>query len=317
MVDVVHKKCGGEGCSTRPSYGVAGSTKAEFCPKHARAGMVNVRDKKCGQRNCSKNPSYGVAGSTKAEFCAKHARVGMMSVRRKECGDEGCSRDAASVVRCGRKQKGGVLFQACQGGNGEGEEEEVQERSTSALDKKPDVAEAKFSRQHAIEHSTAMASDATKVNTAEGCIGRSATEGGGESVANSREVKRKRAVVPGSVANDSVGTCRRVCTGARQSVRTPLFSGNPPLLSRYPPSTTAGLFSGVRAGAAMKIELTVPTGESDGDGLRECREQVALSRNESRNRGSNGVINSGIASTGRLCGSPAVVPGHGRMPTLS
>ncbi|CAM9370999.1 unnamed protein product, partial [Sphacelaria rigidula] len=155
-----------------------------------------------------------------------------------------------------------------------------------------------------------MASDTTKLNTGEGSIGPSAKECGGESVRNSREVKRKRAALSASLANDSVGTRRSVCTGPRQGERTSLHSGHPPLLSVYPPSTTDGLSSGVSAGAAMKIELAVPTAESDGDGEKECRKQVVPLRGESRKRGNNGVISSVIGSTGRLCGSPAVVSGY-------
>ncbi|CAM9896912.1 unnamed protein product [Sphacelaria rigidula] len=103
MVNVVHKGCGYEGCSTQPSYGVAGSKKAEFCFKHATAGMVDVknevrlRSKRCGYEGCYTCSSYGVAGSKKAEFCSNHATTGMVDVknevrlRSKRCGYEGCS----------------------------------------------------------------------------------------------------------------------------------------------------------------------------------------------------------------------------------
>ena len=66
MANVKHRTCGYEGCSTLPSYGVAGSKKAELCSKHARAGMVNVMNRTCGHEGCSILPSYGVAGSKKA-----------------------------------------------------------------------------------------------------------------------------------------------------------------------------------------------------------------------------------------------------------
>ncbi|CAM9765281.1 unnamed protein product [Sphacelaria rigidula] len=90
MVNVRDKRCGEEGCVKYPSYGVAGSKKAEFCSKHAGAGMVNVVNKRCGEEGCVKYPSYGVAGSKKAEFCFKHARAGMVNVVNKRCGEEGC-----------------------------------------------------------------------------------------------------------------------------------------------------------------------------------------------------------------------------------
>ncbi|CAN0087850.1 unnamed protein product [Sphacelaria rigidula] len=92
MVDVVTKKCGEEGCSKKPSYGVAGTKKAEFCSQHARAKMVNVVRKKCGAERCLKKPSYGAAGSKMAEFCSQHARAGMVDVLSRTCGDESCSK---------------------------------------------------------------------------------------------------------------------------------------------------------------------------------------------------------------------------------
>ncbi|CAN0392606.1 unnamed protein product [Ectocarpus fasciculatus] len=40
MVDVNNKKCAHQGCSTTPSFGVAGTKKAEFCREHAKQGML-------------------------------------------------------------------------------------------------------------------------------------------------------------------------------------------------------------------------------------------------------------------------------------
>ncbi|CAM9625022.1 unnamed protein product [Sphacelaria rigidula] len=103
MVNVVRKKCGHEGCSTKPLYGVAGSKKAKFCSKHARSGMVNVVRKKCGHEGCSTKPSYGVAGSKKAEFCSKHARSEMVNVVLKKCNHEGCSTKPSHGVAGSKK----------------------------------------------------------------------------------------------------------------------------------------------------------------------------------------------------------------------
>lgn len=92
MVNVKHKPCGIEGCSITPNFGVSGSKKAEFCSEHARAGMVDVRHKKCGKEGCSTRPHFGVLGSSRAEFCAEHARAGMVDVKNKKCGSAGCSK---------------------------------------------------------------------------------------------------------------------------------------------------------------------------------------------------------------------------------
>ncbi len=62
MVDVRSKRCSHPNCSKRPSYGMAGSKKADMCAEHALDGMVNVLHKKsrCGHPSCSKRPSYGM-----------------------------------------------------------------------------------------------------------------------------------------------------------------------------------------------------------------------------------------------------------------
>ncbi|CAM9260017.1 unnamed protein product [Sphacelaria rigidula] len=98
MVNVRNKRCSEDACLKHPSYGVAGSKKAEFCSEHARVGMVNVVTRKCSDDACLKSPSYGVAGSKKAEFCSEHARAGMVTVRNKRCRDERCLKHASYGV---------------------------------------------------------------------------------------------------------------------------------------------------------------------------------------------------------------------------
>ena len=51
---------------------MAGTNKVEFCCEHMKDGMVNVKSKKCDHHGCAKLPSYGVAGTTKREFCSAH-----------------------------------------------------------------------------------------------------------------------------------------------------------------------------------------------------------------------------------------------------
>ncbi len=72
MANVVTLRCGHPNCSKRPSYGMAGSMKAEMCAEHALDGMVDVVSKRCGHPN-PKRPSYGMAGSKKPNMCAEHA----------------------------------------------------------------------------------------------------------------------------------------------------------------------------------------------------------------------------------------------------
>lgn len=81
-------QCGQAGCEKRPTYGLMGSKKREFCSQHAKKGMINVNNKRCIQPNCSTIPSFAVAGSKKAEFCSQHAMEGMIDVRSKRSGSQ-------------------------------------------------------------------------------------------------------------------------------------------------------------------------------------------------------------------------------------
>ncbi|CAM9153130.1 unnamed protein product [Sphacelaria rigidula] len=126
MFDEVSKDCGNDNCSKKPSYGVMGSRKAEFCAAHASSRMTTLTSKKCGNEGCFKYPSYGVEGSRKREFCAVHARLGMVNVSNKKCGNEGCSK-VPSYGGSG-KSVGGVLCRPRQVRDDRCEEQEVRQR---------------------------------------------------------------------------------------------------------------------------------------------------------------------------------------------
>ncbi|CAM9721941.1 unnamed protein product [Laminaria digitata] len=88
-------KCGHPTCVTRACYGVDGSKKTEFCPRHAKDGMVNVRKLRCRHEDCTKRARFSVPvpGSIeKAEFCAEHARAGMIDAGSKTCLHESCGK---------------------------------------------------------------------------------------------------------------------------------------------------------------------------------------------------------------------------------
>lgn len=92
MINVISKRCDFQGCSKHPSYGVAGSKKAEFCVAHAQEGMVDVCSKRCGHPGCTKRSSYGTPGSKKPQFCIHHAMKGMIDVVSKRCAEVGCNK---------------------------------------------------------------------------------------------------------------------------------------------------------------------------------------------------------------------------------
>ncbi|CAM9663729.1 unnamed protein product [Sphacelaria rigidula] len=116
MVNVVSKTCSDKGCSTHPSYGVAGSRRAEVCSKHARAGIVNMVHKTCIYDGCPTLASHGVAGSRNAEFCSKHARAEMLNVVKYMCGYDDCPTLASYGVAgcketesCSKHAKAGMV----------------------------------------------------------------------------------------------------------------------------------------------------------------------------------------------------------------
>ncbi|CAM9495466.1 unnamed protein product [Ectocarpus fasciculatus] len=82
MTDLAHKTCAHAGCKKHPKYGVQGSSsnRREFCREHALAGMVHLGNKKCMQRGCQRRPDHGNPGTKKPEFCPLHAREGMVKV---------------------------------------------------------------------------------------------------------------------------------------------------------------------------------------------------------------------------------------------
>ena len=91
MVITTPMNCTYEDGLMQPSCGVAGSTKAEVCSNHARAGMVNVKHKTCSDESCSPQPPYGVAGSNNTDCSSKHTRAGIVDVVCKRCRKKGRS----------------------------------------------------------------------------------------------------------------------------------------------------------------------------------------------------------------------------------
>ena len=76
MVIVYNKKCRAERCGKQPSFGVAGTKRAEYCAQHALEGMVDVKGRKCRTEGCGTQPSFGVAGTKTMAYCAQHALEG-------------------------------------------------------------------------------------------------------------------------------------------------------------------------------------------------------------------------------------------------
>ena len=60
MVDIIHKKCQHEGCTTRPTFNKPGEKIAIFCSKHKKDGMVNVMNKTCQHEGCTTQPAFNM-----------------------------------------------------------------------------------------------------------------------------------------------------------------------------------------------------------------------------------------------------------------
>jgi hypothetical protein len=90
MVDVKNKKCIQDGCKKQPTYNNEGETKALYCSEHKHEGMVDVKHKTCIQEGCKTQSIYNVEGQTKALYCSKHKKEGMVNVISKTCIHKGC-----------------------------------------------------------------------------------------------------------------------------------------------------------------------------------------------------------------------------------
>ncbi|CAM9749683.1 unnamed protein product [Sphacelaria rigidula] len=293
MVNVVQQKCGYEGCSTRPSYGVAGSNRAEFCFKHARTAMVNVVTRRYSYGGCCTHPSYGIAGSKRAEFCSKHARAEMVNVENKKCGYEGCfTRPSYGVAGSTRAEFCSKHTRAGMVNVVSGKGGE-EEWFELTVNERHIIDEAMVCRQHDAASNTAQAPDTARLHSGEGTLVRNPTKDDGGSVADVRGTKRKRAGFPSSVANDGVSACRSAFAGPRQVVRT------------TPPASRAGeFFSEASAVDWMKVELAVRSATHRGDRDREGHEQAVRSSGWTNEGRRSSDIGSGGVSSGRLCGSP-------------
>jgi len=125
MVNVRNRTFAHEGCTNLPSFGVenGGRKNTEFCPQHAKAGiMVKFFKKTCAHEGYTNyNSSFGVEeGSKKAVFYSQHKKAGMANVSSKRCAHQAC------IKQSGRRQEeDGVLCSARRGWNGEPAGDEI------------------------------------------------------------------------------------------------------------------------------------------------------------------------------------------------
>lgn len=99
MVCIRSRTCSQQGCKRKPTQGLVGSSKAEFCREHETGGMVTVVEFKmrgCIHPGCTKRPSFGARDTknNKPEYCTVHKKEGMVNVytSAKGCAHPGCSK---------------------------------------------------------------------------------------------------------------------------------------------------------------------------------------------------------------------------------
>ena len=89
MVDVKSKRCQVVGCQSAPSFGIKGG-KAQFCLSHKSADMINLVSKRCEGEGCdSICTSFDNRGGI-GRFCGTHKEKGMINVKTKRCQADYC-----------------------------------------------------------------------------------------------------------------------------------------------------------------------------------------------------------------------------------
>lgn len=79
-------ECKNGGGSTNASFGCKDNARAEFCVKHKKTiGMAGGIGKTYAYLGCSSRSSYGTAGSRKAMFCSERKQARMVNVTNRRC----------------------------------------------------------------------------------------------------------------------------------------------------------------------------------------------------------------------------------------
>ena len=103
MIDIVHKRCIGPDCKTRPSCNYEGETKPLYCNIHKKDNMIDIVHKRCIGPDCKTRPSCNYEGETKPLYCNIHKKDNMINIVSKRCQLDGCP------VLANRKYKGYCL----------------------------------------------------------------------------------------------------------------------------------------------------------------------------------------------------------------
>lgn len=84
-------ECAKEGCKVMPKYNSPGKKKGAWCSKHRTDEMIRVVGRMCAFRECLIEPVFNYPGECAGVRCKKHKIEGMINVKSKKCTFEGCN----------------------------------------------------------------------------------------------------------------------------------------------------------------------------------------------------------------------------------
>lgn len=79
MENFKNRTCLNGNCPRVRTFGFANEKVMKFCSEHQEIGMVDLRHRRCASEGCSTQPKFGLPGG-KREYCSYHSRVGMVNL---------------------------------------------------------------------------------------------------------------------------------------------------------------------------------------------------------------------------------------------
>ena len=124
FIDVVHPRCGHDGCKGSATCGSKGGKKTR-CGKHKLPEMINLVSTWCKHVGCDKQAAYGAKGG-KQTHCGKHKLPDMINLVSQRCKHAGCNGFAnhgakgGTKTHCGKHKLPDMIYLACQRCNHDG-----------------------------------------------------------------------------------------------------------------------------------------------------------------------------------------------------
>ena len=81
MIDIKHKKCDHNECTTHPSYGIPGNS-ASHCAKHKQENQIKFPKRKCVVENCK---NIAIYGTDKHIHCETHKEENELNFIERHC----------------------------------------------------------------------------------------------------------------------------------------------------------------------------------------------------------------------------------------